>query len=69
MGVKEMLEMEDAELSEEEIMQKIVEALEKNSETITLPAKSGSITIKLPNINFSKHIDPWDGKQTGGTAH
>ena len=62
MGVKEMLDLEDEGLSEEEIMQKIVEAMDKNSDTITLKSKDGEITIKLPNLNFSKHIDPWDGK-------
>lgn len=58
-----MLELEDEGLSEEEIMQKITEAMEKNSDSITLQTKDGEITIKLPNLNFGKHIDPWDGKQ------
>ena len=59
-----MLDLEDEGLSEEEIMQKIMEAMDKNSDTITLKTKDGEITIRLPNLNsnFSKHIDPWDGK-------
>jgi translation initiation factor IF-2 len=51
MGIKEMLELEDEDISEEEIIQKITEALEKNSDTITLQSKDGEITIKLQNLN------------------
>ena len=64
MNIKEALELEDEGLADEEIMQKIAEAVQNNQTTITLQSKSGPITINLPNLNsnFSKHIDPWDGK-------
>ena len=44
-------------------MKKIKEAMDNGSDSITFTAADGSkITMKLPKRDFSKQIDPWDGK-------
>ena len=65
MSLKTLLGLEGGSISDAEIMNKIKEAMDKGSDSITFTAADGSkITIKLPARDFSKHADPWDGKGT-----
>ena len=63
MSLKTLLGLEEASISDAEIMTKIKEAMDNGSDSITFTAADGSkITMKLPKRDFSKQIDPWDGK-------
>ncbi len=64
MSLKTLLGLEGGSISDAEIMNKIKEAMDKGSDSVTFTAADGSkITVKLPSRDFSKQIDPWDGKQ------
>ena len=65
MSLKTLLGLEDVSISDTEIMKQIKEAMDKSSDSITFIAKDGSkVIVKLPSRDFSKQIDPWDGKPT-----
>lgn len=67
MSLKNLLGLEGTSLSETEILARIKEARSKNIGEIEFSTTEGSkVIVKLPNADFSKYADPWDGKQGKG---
>jgi hypothetical protein len=63
MSFKKLFGLEDSPISEGEIMGKIRDAMNARQRVITFTTRSGSsVTVQLPERNFSSYIDPWDGK-------
>ncbi len=67
MSLKKLLGLEDTNISDDEILARIKDALDKNISDIEFTTKSGEkIQIRLPHQDFTKYLDPWDGKQGKG---
>ncbi len=69
MSLKTLLGLENTDLSETEILQKLQEAIRKNIPVLEFTTPDGKKTeVKINNItDFSKYLDPWDGKQGKGS--
>ena len=63
MSLRILLGLEGTSLSDAEIMMRFKSAMQRNEDEVGFPQPGGTvIVIKLPHADFSKYIDPWDGK-------
>ncbi len=62
MSLRNLLGLDDVDISDADIMAEIKHAFEKDLHEVEFLKGDGSkVVIELPRIDFSKHIDPWDG--------
>jgi hypothetical protein len=62
MSLKQLFGLEDLDLSDNDIMGKIKDAFDHDLDVVEFIKSDGTkVIIKLPHIDFSHHIDPWDG--------
>ena len=61
MSIKNLLGLEEASITEDQIMERFCDAYNHNLEEVEFSLPSGKkVIIRLPHIDFNKHIDPWD---------
>ena len=64
MSLKLLFGLEDTELTDDDILKRIKEALDRGLSEIEFTSKDGTKTkVKLPHADFGLYGDPWDGKQ------
>ena len=69
MSLKMLFGLGDVETSDMEIMARIKAAYERDLDEVEfLKADGSKVILKLPRMDFSKHIDPWDGQILGRGA-
>lgn len=69
MSLKQLFGLADTIISDTEIMTKIKEAFDRDLDMVEfLKADGTKVLIKLPHIDFSRYIDPWDGNHVGRGA-
>ncbi len=67
MSLKQLFGLDDLEISDNEIMAKIKEAFDKSLDIVEFVKTDGTkVLVKLPKMDFSRHIDPWDGWRVFG---
>lgn len=63
MTLRELFGLESLNISDMEIMARIKQAFDKEQDIIEFVSSDGKkIIVRLPKIDFARHIDPWDGK-------
>jgi len=66
MSLKSLLGLENTSLTDTQIMAKIQEAKDKGQEEVEFMTKDGKkVIVKIPHVDFSKYVDPWDGTGAG----
>lgn len=61
MSVKHLLGLDQLDLTDYQIMARIKSAYQENLDQIEFLNSDGTrIVIKLPQLDFTKMIDPWD---------
>ena len=69
MSLKSLFGLEETELTDIDIMRRISSSYEKGLHEIEFVRHDGAkIVIHFPHIDFSRHIDPWDGFVGGKAA-
>ena len=69
MSLKQLFGLEELSISDADIMGKIKDAFDHDLDAVEFVKRDGTkVIIKLPHIDFSKHIDPWDGARWGRSA-
>lgn len=69
MSLKQLFGLEDLEISDIDIMARIKAAFDRDLDVVEFVKADGAkVVVKLPHIDFSKHIDPWDGRVLGRGA-
>ena len=62
MSLKILFGLEGLDITDTEIMVRIKSAIDRDLHELEFVRSDGSkVLIKLPHIDFSHHIDPWDG--------
>ena len=69
MSLKQLFGLEDMDISDIQIMAKIKEAYDKELDAVEFMQHDGTkVIVKLPRIDFSRLIDPWDTVDFGRAA-
>ena len=69
MSLKQLFGLEEMDITDIQIMAKIKEAYDKELDAVEFMQHDGTkVIVKLPHIDFSKLIDPWDGVDFGRAA-
>ncbi|MBS3138577.1 hypothetical protein J4207_02625 [Candidatus Woesearchaeota archaeon] len=62
MSLKNLLGLDDMNISDTEIMEKIKSALDHDLNEVEFVRNDGTlVVVRLPRIDFVHQMDPWDG--------
>ncbi|HLC74523.1 MAG TPA: hypothetical protein VJH88_01565 [Candidatus Nanoarchaeia archaeon] len=62
MSLKILFGLECLDITDTEIMERIKSAIDRDLHELEFVRNDGSkVLVKLPHIDFSQHMDPWDG--------
>ena len=69
MSLKQLFGLEESDWTDRSIMAKVKDAMDKGLMEVEFEKLDGTkVVVNLPQMSFSKYIDPWDGSNKVGAA-